>query len=387
MTNTARFVAPILVLVAGFGVAGLFIATGPRPERRAQKPLPPRVSVLEVTKGTQRANIDALGTVVPSRSVGLHPEVAGVVREVSKQMVVGARVAKGDLLLRLDARNYRLAVDERRSQVAKAEVEVQLEEGRQRVAAKEWKLLEGSTQGEADEALALRKPQVKNARAALSAARSALARSRLDLARTELRAPFDAFIQDEKVEVGQLVQPTTSLATLIGTEAFWVQVSLPLDRLAAVSVADETGRGGAEALIRQPLPGGAPIERTGRVIRQLYDLDPKGKMSRVVVEVPAPLETEGELPLLLGSVVEVRIEGKPVDDAYAIPRSALRSSDQLWLAKDDKLAIVPVEVVWRGKREVLVRGKLDPVINLITSRLSAAVPGASLRVERSEGTK
>lgn len=383
MNSLARILAPIAVLIAGVFVAAGFMLTKPTADRTTSEALPPRVEFLDFQRTSRPAEVSALGTLVPAERVAMQPEVSGAVRFVAPGLVPGGIVGKGTVLVRVDARNYRIAVEQQRANLARAEQELQLERGRQRVAKREWNLLQGSTKGEADEALALRKPQLANAKASLSAARSALERAQIDLARTAVRAPFDAVVREKSVALGQVVQPNVSMATLVGTSVFWVQVSLPLADLARIRAPNTKGEGGSKVQVVQALGETQTVEREGRVIRVLGDLDPVGKMARVLVEVrdPLNLKQDGQFPLLLGSVVRVRIEGDVLSDVYAIPRVALREGGKLWLVADSKLDVRDVEVVYRGREEVYVRGEFAETLRVITSRLPAPVHGMAVRVE------
>lgn len=386
MNSLPRIVAPILTLALGVLVAFGFVMTKPKTPRKTAAPLPPRVEVMSLAPESRSAELEALGTLVAAREVRIQPEVSGVVRFVSESVVPGGRVKAGELLLRIDARNYRSALEQQKAALARAEFNLAVERGRQRVAKREWDLLEGSTEGEADATLALRKPHLVQAQAELEAARSALERARVDLGRTTLRAPFDAFIKEESVEVGQLVQPNGSVMTLVGTEAFWVQVSLPMRDLAFLQLPDAKAEGGSRARVRQALGAGRFVEKNGQVLRVLGDLDPKGKMVQVLVEVKKPLENDAEVPFLLGSVVNVRFEGKSLDQVYVLPRLALREDGKVWLVESGKLVIREVEVVHRGHVDVFIRGPLGSEAVVVTSRLAAPVAGMKLRVDGSEQT-
>ncbi|MEO1227426.1 MAG: efflux RND transporter periplasmic adaptor subunit [Myxococcota bacterium] len=381
MNSLPRIVAPILTLVLGVLVAAGFIFTKPAAPRKSASALPPRVEVITLSAESRRAEIEALGTLVAAREVRLQPEVSGVVRHISDNVVPGGRVRKGELLVRIDARNYRASVEQQKAALARAEFELAVERGRQRVAKREWDLLESSTEGEADATLALRKPHLVKAQAELEAARSALERAQVDLGRTTLRAPFDAFVKEESVDLGQLVQPNASIMTLVGTAAFWVQVSLPLGDLGFLQLPAPDGTGGSRVRVRQSLGGGQNIDVEGRVLRVLGDLDPKGKMAQVLVQVDNPLDLDTTVPLLLGSVVSVRIEGEPLEDVYVLPRLALHEDGKVWLVEGGKLAIREVSVVHRALDEVFVRGGLGQDAVVITSRIPAPVPGMALRIE------
>ncbi|MBW2525415.1 MAG: HlyD family efflux transporter periplasmic adaptor subunit, partial [Deltaproteobacteria bacterium] len=259
--------------------------------------------------------------------------------------------------------------------------------------------------------LALREPQVQSAQIGLQSARSGLARAQLQLSRTGIAAPFNALVQAEAAEVGQLVGPASQLATLVGTDVYWVQVSMPLDQLAYVDLPQGERLGSpAKVWLRA---GGHRVEREGRIVRLLGDLDPVGRMARVLVEIEDPLGSETErpkrtsaagaqpdkptaevaaaedatgngetsLPLLLGSFVHVEIRGKTIENVAEIPTRALQSDDRVFLISDaDKLEIRPVEVLIREAQTTVVRGRLSSGERLIVSTIGAAVQGMDLRV-------
>ena len=86
-----------------------------------------------------------------------------------------------------------------------------------------------------------------------------------------IRAPFNGLILDESVEVGQLVgqQP---VVTMVGTDQYWVTVSVPLDRLATLAIAEDGT--GSRANVQLRLPNESVIEYEGRVLRLRGQLDP-----------------------------------------------------------------------------------------------------------------
>ncbi|MBX2811096.1 MAG: efflux RND transporter periplasmic adaptor subunit [Myxococcales bacterium] len=380
MNTWARMVAPLLVLGLGTYVAWDFMRTAPQTRRVAVKSQPPLVTVEEVRASDRQAQMEVLGSVRADREVTLQPEVSGTVRYVHEALEPGGLVKAGEVLLRIDARNYRLAVNERRASVARSQADLDLELGQQRVAQKEWDMLQGSMSGEADERLALRQPQLENAKAALAAAEAALARAQLDLSRTVIRAPFDAFVQSEAVERGQLVGQGSVVATLVGTEAFWVQVSMPLEDMPQVLL-PQKGASGSTAWIRQPGDTKGRTARPGEVVHLLGDLDPQGKMARLMIRVQDPLTPVGGTPLLIGSIVQVVVAGRMFTNIFEIPRLALRDGGAVWLVEEGKLKRVPVDVVWKGRETVFVLGELGEHFQLINSRLSTPVDGMAVRVE------
>ena len=231
---------------------------------------------------------------------------------------------------------------------------------------------------EEQSALAQREPQLESTRLALKAAQSALRKAQLDLTRTTLRAPFNAMVVSESVDTGQLISPQSSVARLVGTDEFHVQVSVPVSALRTVSARTDD-RPGSETKIVQHA-GDETIERRGEVIRELPDLDPGGAMARLLVRIENPLGKKGDLPLLLGSFVDVAIEAEPIEDAIRLPRVALRNGRNVYVMNDqDTLEIRDVEIAWTEPDAVLVTGGLEANERVVTSRIPTPVPNMLLR--------
>lgn len=391
MNKAIRIVLTVLVPLAGLAVAFALIRTRPKPAKSAT---PPPAAVVEVKKmepARERAIVEAMGTVVHAKSVTVFPEVGGRIVYQSPNLVPGGRVKAGEVLVRLDARDYQLQVEQQAANVERAEFELKMEQSRKAIAEREWKLLGGGggavTSTSSD--LALRKPHIKNARAALEAARSGLDRAKLNVERATIVAPFSAIVMEELVDVGQVVSPQTKLATLTGTDEFWVQVSIPVERLSWIRVPGfdaAAAGGGSRARIVQDMGAGRRSERTGKVVRLLGDLDPVGRMARVVVAIEDPLglrvpEADRGLPLLLGAYVSVEIEGEELEDVFVIPRTALRGDDEvLTVGGGERLESRKVEVVFRRSSSVLVKGGLQAGDRLVTSRVATPVPGMKVQV-------
>jgi len=232
-----------------------------------------------------------------------------------------------------------------------------------------------STRGKA---LALREPQLAGAKADLQAARSQLMQAQLALSRTRIEAPINAVVQSESVEIGQIARPGAVLGTLIGTDEWWVEVSIPTSELRWLKVP------GSLARVTQRLGDESQVVRVGEVLRILPDVNPSGLMARLVVEVkdPMALEEGNEGAFLLGTPVQVELEGIEEKNIVSIPRRALREGDKIWVVADDQtLAVLDVDVVRRERDRVLVRGIPD-IARVIASRIAAPVPGMPLRPDR-----
>jgi RND family efflux transporter MFP subunit len=329
----------------------------------------------------------ATGTVAAAQEAAITPEVTGRVVWLARNMVAGGFFRAGEPLFEIEATDYRLAVERARAAVAKAELDVATVEGQAAVARREWQNLK-SADGEPPNPLVVYEPQVANARANLAAAKAALGQAELDLKRTRVVAPFDCRVRSESVDAGQYLRAGVEVARVAGTARAEVVVPLPLEELRHLRVPRPSKAGKSTA--------GSPATLTltvddqqyrwsGRVVRSLGEVDPAGRMARVVVAVDDPYglheaHHDGRPELALGLFVEVELHGATLPGVFPIPRSALRAGETVWLVGDaGQLQIRPVEVARRERDEVCISHGLAAGDRLVLTALSGAANGMALR--------
>lgn len=379
------FIIPLVVVAAGVGAAVSLAKSREEPERVAQVDRGTLVEVHEVARSTQTVQVEARGTVRAAQRLNVQSQLSGEVTWVNDKLVPGGLIKKGEPLFRIQGRDFKIAVDQRLTSVAQAEAQLRLEEGQQRVAKKEWELFQDRTDSGSDPSLALRAPQKRVAEVSLDAAKSQLEQAKLNLSRTTVKAPFNLMVETENLEVGQLVGPGQLAATVVGTDEFWVQVSVPLDRLDFIKIPNVNATEGSEVTVQQAV-GQDHVTRAGKVVRLLGELDPVGRMARVLVAIQDPLNLsvgEGEaprgLPFLLSAFVTVRFDGAQDMEVSEIARSALHEGDKVYLFNDGKLEVREVGVLWRREDTVLIGNGLAQGDQLIVSRISTVLPGMKLR--------
>lgn len=134
------------------------------------------------------------GQIEPRRRLDLRAEVSGQVAEIPARK--GARVQRGQVLLRL-------AADDRPARVAQARAELV----RQRLDVEAARrLFERKLQSES---------KLRLAEASMAAARAALEAAELELERTEVRAPFDGVVETTHVELGAFVDRADPMIDLV----------------------------------------------------------------------------------------------------------------------------------------------------------------------------
>jgi multidrug efflux pump subunit AcrA (membrane-fusion protein) len=188
-----RLLLPIIVVIIGAAIAAWMMQSGPKAKPRAKVRNAVMVDVRPIEFGARATTISVMGTVKPQREVALKPQVSGEIIKISDNLIPGGRFVRNEELLIIDPSDYQLAVKQLASEVARAEADMQLELGRQRVAQKEYKLL-GETVSAEEHALILRVPQFESSRAVLEGTKARLEQAQLNLQRTTVTAPFNAVV-------------------------------------------------------------------------------------------------------------------------------------------------------------------------------------------------
>jgi RND family efflux transporter MFP subunit len=379
----AAMFVPCLLLVGSGLAAWHIMSTRPQPMSGQVRPASPLVMAEAVREGGAPLVIRALGTVRPIYEVQLRPRVTGTVIELNPALQPGDRVRAGETLVRLDPLDYELEVRRQESVIARAKADLDLEMGQQKVARAELDQLRRTLPGLSgmsvaieDSALARREPQLARAGAALAEAEANLAEARANLERTVIVAPFNALVLSRNVGPGSQAGTGDVLATLVSTDAYWVEAVVPLDRLRA---------------IREKAGDGLPVEvsvsggqRKGLVDKVTGVLDADARMGQTLIRVDDPLcllaGDPSAVPLLLNDQVQVAVHLGVRPGVIVLPRSALRGMNTVWTAADGRLDIRRVEVLWRDADHVYISSGLRPGEVIVTSDLAAPIQGMSIRL-------
>jgi RND family efflux transporter MFP subunit len=383
-----KVVLPILILAVG--VVGMRVLVGSKQvpaklERRSPGAL---VEVMTVAPADHEVTVYATGTVVAAQEAAITPEVTGRVVWLAPNLVAGGFFHAGEPLFEIEATDYRLAVERARAAVAKGSLDLATVESQAAVARREWQNLK-SGDGAPPHPLVVYEPQVANAQANLAAAKAALEQAELDLKRTRVVAPFDCRVRSETVDQGQYLRAGVEVARIAGTARAEVVVPLPLEELRHLRVprpteAGKSGAVGSPATLILTVDD-QQYRWSGRVVRSLGEVDPAGRMARVVAAVDDPYGlhgagSDGRPELALGLFVAVELHGATLPGVFPIPRSALRPGETVWLVDDaGQLQIRPVEVARREREQVCISQGLTAGDRVVLTALSGAANGMALR--------
>jgi RND family efflux transporter MFP subunit len=378
-----NIVLSIALIAAGIAGAAYISKTAPKARKRPPvKPLP-LVQVIDVRPEAERILVPAMGTVIPAQEIVLESRVAGEIVSIHPEFTVGGHLKKGAEVLQIDPQDYELALILAKARVKDAESKLKILKAEAAAAKDEWRVINRNQAGKNNKPspLLIKEPQLTAAQAMLIAENADVKKAQLDLARTKISAPFNAMVRKKQVDIGSQVSSQEQLAELVGTDEYWIQASMPVDRLNWIMIPRNSGDPGAK--VRIFYRNG--IELNGTVIKLLGELEAEGRMARVLVEVKDPLglniAEKKHPPLLIGEYVRMEIEGRQLKNVYRIPRTALRDNTRIWLVSNDgKLEIRTIETLWRDAQSVLLTDGLQPGEQLIVSDLSKPMDGMPLQV-------
>ncbi len=374
----------LIILALGALVAVYLMKTGPQAQKKPPSKMKVLARAMAVAPTAVNVTIDALGKVIPAREVQLQARVSGTVVELHPGLIPGGLIGKDEVVLRLDDVDYSLTLQQKLNALAQARADLRIEEGSQFVALQEWQLINGEIENidTSSQDLALRKPQLAKVQAAVNAAETEVERARVDLDRTVIRAPFNAIVFGKNIDMGSQVSTQSILATLTGIDEFWADISIPADKLSWIVFP-----GRKEAPSKVEVRDSQGNLYSGQLLQLMPDIDREGLMARLLIGVQDPMGIKsGKKPVLLGSFVRVRIEGKRIENVFQVPRSALKENDRVLLVTDAAtLHIQPVTVKWRDADFVFVDSGLKQGDRIIVSNVAAPIEGMELELTENGG--
>jgi len=375
----------LLLVAATAGVLYTIYSTEPQAEKTtATKETAMLVDVVPAERGAFRPVIHAVGAVRPIREVMVSPRVGGQIVDRSSAFEPGGLIPAGDGLVTLDPADFEIVLAQRLAELHQAEAELSVEMGRQKVAERDYALLDEELPPE-QRALVLRAPQLATANANVEAAQAFIRQAELDLARAQVPAPFDALVMERDVDVGSQVARGETLGRVVGVDAWWVIATVPRGQLRWLQVPGPDGGPASRVTVRDRAAWGPGVSREGVVDRVLGELDAGTRLARVLVRVDDPLgraatAEDPRPPLMLGAFVDADIEGIEVADVVRLDRAHLRKDDTVWVMEDGVLRIRPVEVLFTDEDYAYLASGLEEGDPVVVTDLSTVVDGSALRL-------
>ncbi|SFT44467.1 RND family efflux transporter, MFP subunit [Pseudovibrio denitrificans] len=305
-----------------------------------------------VTTGVTDTFVRAIGTGRAAKMTDLYPEASGRIQELPFK--AGTRVSKGDIVLRLDDAEEKLAVNRAKLALKDAEEQVERYE----------KLMTSQT---------ISAVQMQNALLATNQARLDLDKASIDLDRRLVKAPFDGVLGIMDVEIGDYVTQSSRITGLDDRSSILVEFVVP-ERFA-----NKVQRGDKVELRTEAMPG--------RIFSgELTAMENRVNSESRTLKVQATVDNPDDL-LRSGIAFDARVQLEG-DEWPSVPSIALkwdRSGPHIWLAEGGEALRTDVIVIERSADRVLIEGEVEPGDIVITESVRDLRPGTKVQLSPEPG--
>ena len=194
---------PLIIILFGLLICVLMIIFRPEVTPDAVKFPDPFVQIKKISPSSINIIIKSQGSIIPQKESQIFPEIIGPVIYVSSKLYEGSSFNKGDILARIDSKDYELDIKSAESTLAAAKTKLSFEEAESNSAREEWEKIGSGKPGD----LTLRIPQLNQAKSAVEAAQANLERLKRNLDKTIIKAPYDGLVRKKNIDIGTVVSP------------------------------------------------------------------------------------------------------------------------------------------------------------------------------------
>src|SRR5438477_10667363 len=207
--------------LVGLGILTIFLTAGGCKKKSAPPQTPLPVNVVTAIEKEVKEWDEFTGRLEAVESVEIRPRVSGYITEIHFE--AGAIVKKGDLLYVIDPRPYQADFDRAAAEVDRMDAQLKLAE----IELNRAKELRGKATISASE-FDQKAATFQGAAAAKSSAEAARNAAALNLEFTQVKSPIDGRVSDQRITVGNLVQPGAGpesvLTTVVSVDPIYAKV-------------------------------------------------------------------------------------------------------------------------------------------------------------------
>ena len=351
----------LALAAATFGVC--LVPAGCGKKAPPQMP-PPVVEVVPVVQRDVPVYREAIGTLDGYVNAQIRPQVEGyLLKQAYKE---GSLVRPGDLLYRIDPRQFQAALDQAKGQLARAEAA--LENARQTVARYGPLAAENAiSQQELDNAIATE----RQAQASVESARAALATARNNLNWTNVTSPIEGIAGKSAAQLGDLVTPQTVLTTVSQVDP--IKLIFPISEQSYMRYAGLIS-GGSAPPIQLILADGSTHPAQGRLLFANRQVDVKTGTITLEAAFPNP----GNL-LRPGQYGKARGAADLLKGALLVPQRAVVELQGNYMVAvvgpDNKIEMRPIQRGQPIEESFVVEKGLKPGERVVVEGVQKVRPG------------
>ena len=318
------------------------------------------VDVIRPVATTAAREVRTTGVVAVVGGVALGTQVAGEVVYVSPALRDGGSFTAGSALLRIDREDFEIRLEGAKARLR--EMQARVEKQRLKGQAKQQRFLRENPGAEVPPLVA-RVPQIAKAQAKVDRAAALVKRAELDLARTTISAPFDGWVRNSGIQVGQVVAQARPLGQVFAKDAMRVE--------AQISHEDQQD---LEPVIGHPARVFVQDGRAFDVVVERVSAVVDRQSRQTTLYLAFTEDTDVDERPRPGMFVNVVMEGHPMPGVMVLPEAAEQSNGSVWLVDGGTLAPFAPRSLGRTSAGWLVEA-FDPREGVVVGRVAEARAG------------
>ena len=319
------------------------------------------VSVAKLKPQDHFVEVRGTGSVVLRNSIDLVLQLSGRVVWVSETFRKGGSFEAGQNLLRIDPKDFELAVAQAEADLLAAESNYLLVKAESEAAIANYAILHGEKDVPP---LVAKTPQVEQAKAQIAAASAREQIALLDLMRTDFSLPFDGRVVDSQAEVGQFLNQGQKFGEVFDVAS--IEALVPISPRDLLSLKPAIGRRASLSL------GDFQLQAT--IARVSPTLDERTRFAQIY------LALENATDVYPGSFFNVVVEGPRLENTILLPEAAEQINESVWVVSDNKLRRSQPRFINRQTSGVIVES-FDSGDGVVLGRVPGAKEGMMVKAE------
>ena len=319
------------------------------------------VSVAKLKPQDHFVEVRGTGSVVLRNSIDLVLQLSGRVVWVSETFRKGGSFEAGQNLLRIDPKDFELAVAQAEADLLAAESNYLLVKAESEAAIANYAILHGEKDVPP---LVAKTPQVEQAKAQIAAASAREQIALLDLMRTDFSLQFDGRVVDSQAEVGQFLNQGQKFGEVFDVAS--IEALVPISPRDLLSLQPAIGRRASLSL------GDFQLQAT--IARVSPTLDERTRFAQIY------LALDNATDVYPGSFFNVVVEGPRLENTILLPEAAEQINESVWVVSDNKLKRSQPRFINRQTSGVIVES-FDSGDGVVLGRVPGAKEGMMVKAE------